>query len=91
MLKTIKIPEKAYNDAKKLKKELEKDEVITGVYNVGLSMAVSYAIKKALADLSNRKKFLSAAGGWSDIDGDRLIKDIYRSRLKGTKWKIGFD
>jgi len=90
MLKTIKIPEKAYNDAKKLKNKLEKEETLVGLYNVGLSTAISYAIKKALEDFKKREKFLSAAGGWSDIDGDKLIKDIYKSRTKGTNWDVSF-
>ena len=38
-----------------------------------------------------REKFLSAAGGWSDIDTDGLIKDIYKDRKKGTKRNIKFD
>ena len=91
MLKTIKIPEKAYEDAKKLKKELEKEEVIAGLYDVKLSTAVSFAIKKALENINLRKRFLSSAGGWSDIDGDKLVKEIYKSRTKGTNWDISFD
>lgn len=91
MLKTIKLSEKAYIDAKKLKKELEKEEIITGIYNVKLSTAVSYAIKKALEEVKRRKRFLSAVGGWSDIKGDKLIKDIYKSRVTGTRWDINLD
>lgn len=91
MLKTIKIPEKAYNDAKKLKKKLEKEEVIAGLYNVKLSTAVGYAIKNALEDIEKRKKFLSAAGGWSDIDADKLIKDIYEKRMINTRGDISLD
>lgn len=91
MLKTIKIPEKAYNDAKRLKSLIEKEELISGLYNVGLSTAVGYAIKKALEDFRRKKRFLSSAGGWSDLDGDKLIKDIYKSRRKGTKLNISLD
>lgn len=91
MLKTIKIPEKAYNDAKKLKRELEKEEIIAGLYNVKLSTAVSYAIKRALENIKKKKRFLSAAGGWSDINTDKLIKDIYESRKKDTRWDISLD
>jgi predicted DNA-binding antitoxin AbrB/MazE fold protein len=29
--------------------------------------------------------FRSAAGGWADIDADKLIKDIYESRLVSTR------
>lgn len=90
MLKTIKIPEKAYDDAKKLKKELEKEEIIAGLYDVKLSTAVSYAIKKVLEDIKRRKRFLSSAGGWSEMDSS-IIGDIYKSRIKGTKWDISLD
>ena len=40
---------------------------------------------------SKKKKFLSTAGGWSDIDVDKLIKDIYEGRKKGNKWDINLD
>jgi len=91
MLKTIKIPKKAYDDAKRLKTELEKKEIIDGLYNVKLSTAVGYAIKRALEEITKRKRFLSSAGGWSDIDSEKLIKDIYETRKKGTRWDINFD
>jgi hypothetical protein len=29
--------------------------------------------------------FRSAAGGWADIDTDKLIEDIYRARREGTR------
>ena len=29
---------------------------------------------------ADRKAFLSSAGGWKDVDTDRLLKDIYASR-----------
>lgn len=90
MLKSIKIDEKAYKDAKKLSKELEEEELIEGIYNVKLSTAISYAIKKALEDIKNRKRFLSAAGGWKDID-ESLVKEIYEGRKKGTRWDISLD
>ena len=44
MYKTIKIPEEAYEKAKVLGKELEKSRVISGVFHVNLSTAISYAI-----------------------------------------------
>ena len=91
MLKTIKISEKAYEDVKKLKIELEKEEIISGLYDVKLSTALSYAIKTALESIRKRKRFLSSAGGWSDIDSDKLIMDIYESRKKGTKWNVSLD
>lgn len=90
MLKSVKIDEKVYKDAKKLSKELEEEEIIEGLYNVKLSTAISYAIKKALEDIKNRKRFLSAAGGWKDMDKN-LVKEIYEGRKKGTRWDISLD
>ncbi len=90
MLKSVKIDEKVYKDAKKLSKELEEEEIIEGLYNVKLSTAISYAIKKALEDIKNRKRFLSAAGSWKDID-ENLVKEIYEGRKKGTRWDISLD
>ena len=90
MLKSVKIDEKAYKDAKKLSKKLEEEEIIEGIYNVKLSTAISYAIKKALEDIKNRKRFLSAAGGWKDMDKN-LVKEIYEGRKKGTRWDITLD
>ncbi|MDP7180335.1 MAG: hypothetical protein QF824_03635 [Candidatus Woesearchaeota archaeon] len=90
MLKTIKVSEKAYADARKLQKALEKDELIEGVYDVKLSTAINYAIKTALETIRKRKKFLSAAGGWADMDKN-IVKEIYSSRSKGTRWDIELD
>lgn len=90
MLKSVKIDEKVYKDAKKLSKELEEEEIIEGLYNVKLSTAISYAIKKALEDIKNRKRFLSAAGGWKDMDKN-LVKEIYEGRKRGTRWDISLD
>jgi len=75
MLKSVKIDEKAYKDAKKLSSELEKEELIEGLYNVKLSTAIGYAIKKTLQDIKNRKRFLSAAESWKDID-ENLVKAL---------------
>lgn len=88
MLKTIKIPKEAYDDANKLKKELEEGEVIEGIYNVKLTTAVSYAIKMALGEVIKRRKFLDSAGDWSDIDGAALIREVYSGRKKGGEWNI---
>lgn len=90
MLKSVKIDEKVYKDVKKLSEELEKEELIEGIYNVKLSTAIGYAIKKTLEDIKNRKRFLSAAGGWKDIDKN-LVKKIYEGRKKGTRWDISLD
>ncbi|MBI4149309.1 hypothetical protein HY491_02580 [Candidatus Woesearchaeota archaeon] len=80
MYKTIKIAEEAYDEAKELSRELEQKKKITGVFNVNLSTAVSYAITKTLEHLRKRDAFLTAAGTWKDIDGDALTSDIYRAR-----------
>lgn len=90
MLKSVKIPEEAYKDAKKLSKELEDTKLIEGLYNIKLSTAIGYAIKKTLEDIKKRKRFLSAAGGWKDIDKN-LVKEIYEGRKKGTRWDISLD
>lgn len=81
MYKTIKIPIEAYKEAKVLSKELEKSRSITGVFNVNLSTAISYAVTKTLMVLRRRKKFVSAAGGWKDMENiDILMEDIYKDR-----------
>lgn len=81
MYKTIKIPEGAYEEAKLLSKELEKTKAITGVFNVNLSTAISYAITKMLGNLRKRKRFISSAGGWKDMENINKIKeDIYLER-----------
>tara|TARA_Y100000310_G_C20629568_1_gene787871 strand:- start:1463 stop:1735 length:273 start_codon:yes stop_codon:yes gene_type:complete len=90
MLKTIKISEKAYGDVKTLQKALEKNEVIEGVYDVKLSTAVSYAIKVALDKINRKKRFLSSAGGWSDMEGDPL-KEIYENRSISKNWDLSLD
>lgn len=86
--KSIKIPEKTYRGAEYLKKELTKDESIAGVRKVSLSEAVSYAIAATLENLKKRRMFESAAGGWSDMDSESLIKEIYSSRLKHARREV---
>ena len=36
-------------------------------------------VGRKLSD-EDRKAFLSAAGGWKDVDTDKLLEDIYASR-----------
>lgn len=91
MLKAIKIPEEAYMEAKKLSQELETERAIEGVYKVSLSTAVSFAIKRALIDVERKKSLRMAAGGWKDLDTDKMIKEIYEGRLIGTKRGTSFD
>jgi len=88
MYKTIKITEEAFRRAEDLKKEFSKEEDVKGIRKVTLSEAVSYAISQTLKDLKRREFLKSAAGGWSDIDSDALIKDIYTSRSKGARREI---
>ena len=89
MYKTIKIPEEAYEEAKRLSKELEKSKTITGVFNVNLSTAISYAITKMLENLRNRRKFISAAGGWKDMENvDKLVEEIYADRKISKRKEI---
>lgn len=80
MYKTIKIPEMAFRKAEELKAEMEKDESVKGIRKVTLSEAVSSAIKEALENREKRGHLLAAAGGWSDLDCDALLRDIYASR-----------
>lgn len=80
MYKTVKIPEEAYDEAKKLSEELGDQKKIKGVFNVNLSTAISYAITKTLENLKKRDKFLSAAGSWKDINIDKLKSEIYKAR-----------
>ena len=71
MYKTIKIPEEAYKEAKLLSNELERSKAITGVFNVNLSTAISYAITKMLEIL--RKKSSKMVS--TDVDLDKLFKE----------------
>ena len=89
MYKTIKIPEEAYEKAKVLGKELEKSRVISGVFHVNLSTAISYAIENMLEMLKRKKRFVSAAGGWKDMENvDKLIEEIYKDRLVSTRKEV---
>lgn len=81
MFRSVKISEDAYRKAKRLADELDRE----AVGKVGLSNAIAYAVKKTLEGRSRRKDMLSAAGGWSDVDGDKLIKEIYEGRLLSTR------
>lgn len=88
MYKTIKIPKESYIKAKSLSRELKKSKELVGVSHVSLSTAISYAITKTLNHLRKRHKLVSSAGGWSDIDTKKLIKDIYRSRKVSTRAEV---
>jgi hypothetical protein len=43
------------------------------------------APRRALRSETDRAAFLSAAGGWKDVDTDRLIVDIYADREAGDR------
>ena len=89
MYKTIKIPEGAYNEAKILSRELEKSKAITGVFNVNLSTAISFAITKMLDSIRKKKRFISSADGWKDIKDIEKIKDeIYASRRVSKRREV---
>ncbi len=89
MYKSIKVSDEAYKEAKSLSRELEKSGEFPGVHKVNLSEAVGYALKKTSEDLKDRRRFLSAAGGWNDMENiDMLAADLRRSR-KSRKSEVG--
>ena len=93
MLKTIKVSEKNYEEIKNLSKELEKKHIIPYTEKVNINSAIGFALNKAKEDLKmieKRKRFMKLAGAWKDID-KYLVKEIYESRKKGTRWDISFD
>ena len=85
MLKTVKIPEEAYKAAKKLGKELEKEKLVEGVYNVKLTTAISFAITHALEEIERKHRFKAAAGAWSDKDAEAIRKLIHEDRRFRTR------
>ena len=91
MLKAVKTPEEAYRDAKRLGRVLEEERTLAGVYKVTLSSAISFALNRTLEELEKKRRFRAAAGGWKDLDTDKMIKEIYEGRKIGTKWDISFD
>ena len=42
-------------------------------------------------EAEKKRRFAAAAGGWKDVDTDKMIKEIYEGRKPGTKWDISFD
>jgi hypothetical protein len=55
---------------------------------VAMLMPVGSAIKhpnKGKKTKADYEAFRSAAGGWKDVDTDKLIKDIYASRKISTR------
>jgi hypothetical protein len=87
MYKSIKISGEAYKNAKALSKELEKSGELPGVDKVSLSVAVGYALDRTLENLKNKRKLLSSAGVWKDIDTEKMIKEIYDSRKISSRKK----
>ncbi len=93
MLKTIKVSEKNYEEIKDLSKELEKKHIVPYVEKVNINSAIAFALNKAkenLKMLEKRAKLMKLAGTWKDVDKN-LVKEIYESRKKGTRWDISFD
>ena len=91
MLKTVKIHEEAYKDAKRLGKVLEEEKTLTGVYKVTLSSAIRFALNRTLEEIEKKRRFRAAAGGWKDVDTDKMIKEIYEGRRFGTRWDTTLD
>lgn len=88
-LKSIKVSEDTYKDIIKLQKMLEKNKVLEGLNKVKITNAINYAVKSSLSSAERKKMMMKAAGSWSDIDCDKLIKEIYKSRKsKGTRPEV---
>ena len=58
------------------------DEVIAIISPVRKKAARTPLTRKSAADMA---AFLSSAGGWNEVDTDRLKADIYESRRLSTK------
>lgn len=58
------------------------DEDIAIIVPVKKETKRSVPRKKSKADIAS---FLASAGGWKDVDTDRLKEDIYESRHLSTK------
>jgi len=86
--KTVKIPEESYKKAKSLSRELEKSDEFLGAHKVNLSSTISYAIARTLNAVKKKKILMSAARGWSDMDTENLIRDIYDSRTVSTRGEV---
>ena len=91
MLKSVKISVEAYKAAKQLEKELEKNKIIEGVFNISIGAAISYALNRTLEDIGRERKFKEAAGSWKDVDTDKMLKTIYEGRKFRTRWDLSFD
>lgn len=92
--KTIKISEKAYKEIMMLSKRIEKENMIPEIGKVNIGTTINFALDRAkekLNEKERRNRFLSSAGGWSDIDTKKLIKDIYESRRRGTRWEMSLN
>jgi len=83
MYKSVKISEEAYLEANKLKDLLKNRDANIG--RVGISNAIEYALHLALDNEGRKKKLLSAAGAWKNMDCDKLIREIYEGRKVSTR------
>ena len=83
MYRSVKITEGTYREAKKLAMDLGRENEAAG--RIGISNAIAHAIHQALEARAGRRRMLSAVGGWSDIDGEKILKEIYEGRLMSTR------
>lgn len=37
-------------------------------------------------EIERKRRLVAAAGGWKDVDTDKMIKEIYEGRKTGTSW-----
>ena len=85
MYKSIKISDEAYKAAKALGRELEKSRELPGVHKVNMSVAVGYALERALENVKKKRILRESAGVWKDMNTEKLIKDIYKGRKLSTR------
>ena len=76
----------------RLAEEVHDSEEPRVLHKNGRELAVLMPVKPPATRRTRRKKteaeleaFRSAAGGWADIDTDKLIADIYESRDISTR------
>ena len=87
-LKTIKVSEDTYKGILKLQKMLEKNKTLKGLSKVKITNAITYAVDNSIDQIEKRKRMMSCAGGWADMDTKALLKDIYKSRLINTRKEV---
>ena len=88
MYKSIKISNEAYKAAKALGRELEKSGELPGVHKVNMSVAVGYALERALENARKKRILRESAAVWGDMDTEKLVKDIYAGRKVSTRPEV---